>query len=134
MIQPLMRNILFTAIILSTFLAAPSFGQTKSDREIEGVTSIAGPTMTDEQLTPLLHPLFKDTSILGIGENVHGSSQILKMQSRLIQYGVEKEGIRLIFLESDDAESESLNGYLKTGQGDIVSILKRFAGGPFKKK
>ena len=69
---------------------------------LPGVTELrAGPdNITDADLSKLLHTRVAAADVIAIGETVHGSSGLLKIQARLIRYLVAQHGLRLIVWEN----------------------------------
>ena len=114
-------------VLLLLMVATTTFAQNKNSFLSEEILPIGGvdPSLSNQELTPLMTKIMNGTSILGIGESVHGSNQMLKMQQRLIQNAVEIQGVRVIFWESNLFATQDLNQYLKTCKGDLPSILRR---------
>lgn len=108
------------------FFTTFAHGQTQSFQDLEGIypiTSIeAG--LTDDYIEKQAAALFNGVGILGIGENVHGSKQILQIQKHLIQYAIEKQGVRTIFFESNLFRTKEINQYLDTCEGNLMASLQ----------
>ncbi|MCC7460140.1 MAG: erythromycin esterase family protein [Proteobacteria bacterium] len=118
-----MKQLLILWIFLFTSVA---YGQNKFDFSSGEIYPIEGvdPSLPNEELTPLMTQIMNGTSILGIGENVHGSKHLLQMQQRLIQNAIEKQGVRTIFWETNLFATREINQYLLTCKGDLPSLLK----------
>lgn len=91
----------------------------KGVQELKGVSA----ALSDEDLQAL-DPVFKDASILGIGESAHGSAGYAQAQHRLVKIAVEKYGYRKVMLELV-SQDKALNQYVQTCQGDLKEILYR---------
>ncbi len=92
------------AALMVFLLSAPVFGA------LSGVTEF-GTTpekITDAQLTALIGTSVAATDVIAIGETVHGSSGLLRMQTRLMRYLVTHHGLRLIVWENPALRSLEL--------------------------
>ena len=92
------------ALLLSTCASAA----------LPGVTELgASPEkLTDAQLAPLIDSRIAPAAVIAIGETVHGSSGLLRVQARLIRYLVEKHGLRLIVWENPALRSLELSRWV----------------------
>jgi erythromycin esterase len=59
-----------------------------------------------------LHDIVNKVSIVGLGENSHGSSTIYKIKLQIIKYLVENEGFSIFALESPVVEADRINDYV----------------------
>ena len=84
------------AALMVFLLSAPVFGA------LPGVTefSTTPEKITDAELSALLGTGVAAADVVAIGETVHGSSGLLRMQTRLIRYLVANRGLRLIVWEN----------------------------------
>lgn len=82
--------------------AVAFFLSTSACAALPGVTEFARPPekLTDGELAALLRPRIAAADVIAIGETVHGSSALLRMQTRLIQHLVTQHGVRLIVWET----------------------------------
>jgi erythromycin esterase-like protein len=95
----------FTCFILALLLLTSS-----AWAALPGVTEIKTPPekIADAELAPLLDKRIAATDVVALGETVHASSGLLKVQTRLIRYLVEKHGFRLIVWENPPLRSLEL--------------------------
>ncbi|HEX5690390.1 MAG TPA: hypothetical protein VFX76_10335, partial [Roseiflexaceae bacterium] len=89
-------------------MSAPVFGA------LPGVTELkmAPEKIPDADLSALLRERVAAADVIAIGETVHGSSALLKLQARLIRYLVDKHGLRLIVWENPPLRSLELSRWL----------------------
>jgi erythromycin esterase-like protein len=92
--------ILIVAFILSTsaFGALPGVSEFKTTPE----------NITDTELAALLREHVAAADVIAIGETVHGSSGLLRIQTRLIRYLVANHRLRLIVWENPALRSLEL--------------------------
>lgn len=91
---------LVVALVVSTSVYAvlPGVTEFRTDPEL----------ITDAELAPLLDARVRAADVVAIGETVHGSSGMLRVQTRLIRYLVEKHGLRLLVWENPALRSLEL--------------------------
>ena len=63
-------------------------------------------------------------SVVGMGEATHGTSEFFRMKHRLLEYLVEKKGFTIFAIEANMPESERINEYVLTGNGDPAKLLR----------
>jgi erythromycin esterase-like protein len=95
----------FTCFILALLLLSPS-----AWAALPGVTEFETPPekIADAELAPLLDKRIAAADVVALGETVHASSGLLKIQARLVRYLVEKHGLRLIVWENPPLRSLEL--------------------------
>ena len=71
-----------------------------------------------------LQDIFKDKSIVALGEATHGTREFFTVKHRLIQYLVAQMGFRTFVIEADFAGAGLMNDYISIGKGTIDSALK----------
>ena len=88
----LRRFVLAAALLLATrvFAALPVVTEFRSTPE----------KVTDAELSALLDSRVKSADVVAIGETVHGSSDLLRVQARLLRWLVERHGFRLLVWEN----------------------------------
>jgi len=59
-----------------------------------------------------------DARIVLLGEATHGSREIFQMKHRLLEYLVKEKGFTVFAKEANWPESQALDRYIKTGEGD----------------
>jgi erythromycin esterase-like protein len=95
-------------LIVALLMSAPVFGA------LPGVTELKMPPekIPDAELSALLRERVAAADVIAIGETVHGSSALLRLQARLIRYLVDKHGLRLIVWENPPLRSLELSRWL----------------------
>jgi len=95
-------------LIAALLMSAPVFGA------LPGVTEFKIPPekIPDAELSALLRGRVAAADVIAIGETVHGSSALLRLQARLIRYLVDKHGLRLIVWENPPLRSLELSRWL----------------------
>lgn len=68
--------------------------------------------ITDRELAVLLEPRLHKVDVVAIGESVHGSAGMLRMQARLIRYLVVNHGMRLLVWETAVLRSLELSRWV----------------------
>jgi erythromycin esterase len=69
---------------------------------------------------------FGKSSIIGLGEGSHGTSDFFKIKNRIIKYGIEEKGFKLILMEESFSNILKLNDYVKSGNGSAAEALNKF--------
>jgi erythromycin esterase-like protein len=89
-------------------LSAPASGA------LAGVTEFrqTPEALTDAELSALLHAAVAPAQVVAIGESVHGSAGLLRIQGRIIRYLVEVHGHRLLVWENPTLRSLELSRWL----------------------
>lgn len=87
-----------------------SAGAPSASAALAGVTEFKTPPeqISDTQLSALLHKPIAAADVIAIGETVHGSAGMLRIQTRLIRYLVTHHGLRLILWENPTLRSVEL--------------------------
>ena len=110
-------------LIAALLMSAPVFAA------LPGVTEfkMAPEKIPDAELSALLRERVAAADVIAIGETVHGSSALLKLQARLIRYLVAEHGLRLIVWENPPLRSLELSRWLaaciKTRSPAPVDVL-----------
>jgi erythromycin esterase len=98
-------------------------------KEIIDLNKIAVPVRslaldTDvKDLTPLSKIIGK-ASIVGLGENSHGSATIYKLKLRMVQYMVKDLGFTIFALETPTVEADRINDYVLYNKGTLSDVIK----------
>jgi erythromycin esterase len=61
--------------------------------------------------------------IVALGEATHGSREFFQMKHRMLEYLVSELGFTVFAIEASFPESEAVNDYVMTGQGDPAAAL-----------
>ena len=64
-----------------------------------------------------------NAKLVGLGEGTHGTREFQRMKHRMLKYLVEEKGFTHFAIEASSPESEDLNRYVLTGEGDPVRLL-----------
>ncbi|MCA9647102.1 MAG: erythromycin esterase family protein, partial [Myxococcales bacterium] len=72
-----------------------------------------------------LAKLVKGAEVVALGEATHGSQEFYQAKGRLLEYLVAEHGFSVLTFEANWPESEALEHYVLTGQGDPRTALKR---------
>lgn len=70
--------------------------------------------------------------LVSLGEASHGSREIFQMKHRLFEYLVREKGFTVFAIEANWPESEALDRYIKTGEGDPRAGLKALYVWPWR--
>lgn len=101
LLQAITARLLF---IMAVALSAPLHAA------LPGVTEFKSPPekLSDAELSALLRERVAAADVIAIGETVHGSSTLLRVQTRLLRHLVETHGLRLIVWENPTLRSIEL--------------------------
>jgi erythromycin esterase len=77
----------------------------------------------NNDLVPL-KKVVDDATVIGLGENSHGSASIYKLKLRMIKHLVENEGFSVFALECPTVEADRINEYVISGKGTIDQVIK----------
>ena len=126
---------LVLATLLPIGLAAPA----QADAGRPGDESVTGwaqrhaePLDTSDPSAPLtdlrhLRRSVGDARIVGLGEGVHGAAEITGLKHRMVRYLVQDLGFRSIAWEEDWSLGVKINRYVRTGKGDLASLIGRMS-------
>ncbi len=79
------------------------------------------PTDTDSAELQLLDRLVGGSSVVALGENSHGASEIFRMKERLIRYLVTRQGFDQVAFEAEMGEGVFLDNYIRHGSGTAMT-------------
>jgi len=71
----------------------------------------------------VLNKLIGSSTVVALGENSHGSSEIFKMKNRIIQYLAANNGFDIFSMEANMPESYKLNDYTAKGKGNPNKLI-----------
>ena len=92
------------------------------------------PNSDFEDLMPL-KPLIGDARIVALGEATHGTHEFFEMKHRMLRFLVEEMGFNIFAMEASWAETNLINDYVRTGQGDPASSCNNsFPGQGIRRK
>ncbi len=79
--------------------------------------------------TPVEHigRLVGDASLVGLGEQVHGAKEVLRLKLRVLRVLVERKGFRSLAWEDDWTLGLEIDRWVKTGEGDIRSLIPQMS-------
>lgn len=70
-----------------------------------------------------LRDLVGDARIVSLGENTHGTRDFFEMKARILRFLVEEMGFDAFAIEATWPESNRLDAYVRTGEGDPAELL-----------
>ena len=97
-----LASVIVLLLSASSFAALPGVTELRSTPE----------ALSDAQFAALLDARIASADVVALGETVHGSSGMLKLQTRLIRYLVSKHGLRLLVWENPPLRSLELARWL----------------------
>ncbi|TDD24445.1 erythromycin esterase family protein [Nonomuraea diastatica] len=74
-----------------------------------------------------LRPMLGDASVVGLGESTHGAAEETRLKHRTLRYLVEELGFRSIAWEEDWTVGLEVDDYLRTGKGDVNTLVRKMA-------
>jgi erythromycin esterase len=80
------------------------------------------PTRSSADLEPL-RELIGDARIVALGENTHGTRDFFQMKDRILRFVVQEMGFDAFAIEATWPESNRLDTYVRTGEGDPTTLL-----------
>ena len=60
---------------------------------------------------------------MSLGENTHGTRDFFEMKARILRFLVEEMGFDAFAIEATWPESNRLDAYVRTGEGDPAELL-----------
>lgn len=72
----------------------------------------------------VLNDLIGESTVVALGENSHGSSEIYKMKERLIRYLTENKGFDIFSMEAYMPKSYRVNTYIHERQGSPEQLIR----------
>ncbi|MFF3223521.1 erythromycin esterase family protein [Nocardia suismassiliense] len=85
------------------------------------------PAGSIEDLMPLRHSI-GDALIVGLGESTHGAAEELTLKHRTVRLLVEELGFRSLAFEDQWTTGLQVNEYIRTGTGDLNTIVNQLGG------
>lgn len=79
------------------------------------------PTDADSAELQLLDRLVGRSSVVALGENSHGASEIFRMKERLIRYLATRQGFDQVAFEAEMGEGVFLDNYIRHGSGTAMT-------------
>ncbi|MBZ9629734.1 erythromycin esterase family protein [Salegentibacter sp. LM13S] len=80
---------------------------------------------------PTIGDEFSKIRLIGLGEATHGTKQIFEIKKDLITYLIINQNVRKIALEAYYQNTEVLNDYILTGEGNAKEILANLEFWPY---
>ncbi|HEX5942820.1 MAG TPA: erythromycin esterase family protein [Anaerolineales bacterium] len=75
-----------------------------------------------------LNELIGDARIVALGEATHGTHEFFEMKHRMFRFLVKEMGFNTFAVEASWAETNLINDYVRTGQGDPAKLLDQYFG------
>jgi erythromycin esterase len=82
------------------------------------------PTADLDDLAPL-EQVVGPAHVVGMGEDTHGTREFFQMKHRILEYLVTRMGFTYFAIEATAPESDDMNRYVLTGEGDPKALLSR---------
>ncbi len=79
---------------------------------------------SDADLTSLQH-MVGQASIVGLGEETHGTHEIIDMKARLAEFLISHLGYTTFVMENDWGSSQLLDAYINGGSGNLADVMAR---------
>ena len=124
--------ILFPSLLLmlaSCAVGSPSQHQTlSSDPVVRWIQQNASPLRTvapggsDTDLAPL-QQMVGHASIVGLGEETHGTHEFIEVKARLAEYLITHLGFTTFVMENDWGASQEIDAYINGGSGSLTSVM-----------
>lgn len=108
--------------------SGPSRTSLSSDPVIRGIQQHAIPIRTttpggsDADLAALKR-MVGNATVVGLGEESHGSHELIDLKARLVEYLISYRGFTTLVMENDWGSSQLLDKYINGGQGDLKTIM-----------
>lgn len=82
---------------------------------------------SDDQWQDLepLGEMIGDATVVALSEGVHAGAEPLEFRNRLFRYLVQKKGFTAIAIESGIVEGRGVHDYVRSGRGDLRSVLEQ---------
>ena len=68
-----------------------------------------------------------DATVVGLGEQVHGAKEVLRLKLRALRVLVERKGFRSLAWEDDWTLGREIDRWVKTGKGDVRSLIRQMS-------
>lgn len=110
-----------------TIVSTPKVRLTQEDKHelqkyIYPIQTIEVDEVCTEDLN-VLKDLIGTSSVVALGENSHGSSEIYKMKERFIRYMAQYLGFDIFSIEADMPNAYQLNTYIQQGKGSPEQLI-----------
>lgn len=133
-----LRRICFLLLSLSAMMlvacrqsALPAHGQTiTTDPVVHWIHQNALPLRTtnpggsDADLAPLKR-IAANASIVGLGEETHGTHEFITMKARLAEFLISEMGFTTFVMENGWGNSKLVDAYINGGPGDVTDIMSQ---------
>ncbi|HEY2012944.1 MAG TPA: erythromycin esterase family protein [Bryobacteraceae bacterium] len=64
-----------------------------------------------------------DARIVALGEATHGTREFVEMKHRMVEYLVREKGFTVVAMDANWPESQAVDRYIKTGEGEAKAAL-----------
>src|SRR5260370_1156302 len=81
------------------------------------------PGGSDADLQPL-QSLVGNASIVGLGEETHGTHEFFTMKARLVEFLVSRMGFTTFIMENNWGTSRLIDAYINGGQGNVEDVMR----------
>ncbi|MBV9228852.1 MAG: erythromycin esterase family protein, partial [Chloroflexi bacterium] len=127
--------LLFSLLLIALVACAQSSPSTKtpmlsSDPVVRWIQQHAIPLRTptpggsDADLAPLKQ-IVGSASIVGLGEETHGTHEFIEIKARLVEFLISNMGFTTLVMENDWGSSKLLDVYINGGPGNLQMIMTK---------
>jgi erythromycin esterase-like protein len=104
---------------------ATDSGSDGTSRLPEGMYAFAGldPSLPDDDLAPIDSSLER-AQVIGLGESAHFSEGFFQARIRLLEYMIERKGVRVILLETPWGPAMAADAFATRGEGSSLATLQ----------
>jgi erythromycin esterase len=78
-----------------------------------------------QDLSCLKH-IVAGATVVGLGEQTHGTREFFQMKHRILNFLVTQMGFRLFAIKANMGTCEAINDYIQNGIGKLKSLMKKF--------
>lgn len=127
------RLIVPAVAVMAVFTSAAPVRAEQPVTAIGWIRHHAAPLHTMDPAAPLgdLAPLRRsvgNAEIVGLGESVHGTAEETALKHRTLRFLVERMGFRTLAWEDDWTTGIQIDRYIRTGVGDLDTLVGQMAG------
>jgi erythromycin esterase len=84
----------------------------------------SNPGGSDADLAPLKQ-IIGNASLVGLGEETHGTHEFIDMKARLVEFLISNLGFTTLVMENDWGSSQLLDAYINGGPGNLKTIMTK---------
>lgn len=121
--------VLIAALTACTQTTPPAHQPPTADPVVGWIQQHASPLQTvdpggsDADLAPL-RPMVGQASIVGLGEETHGTHEFFQIKARLAEFLIAHLGFTAFVMENNWGASARIDAYLNGGSGDLDALMR----------